>query len=115
MKRYIGERKRLRIYLDSDDRGEKGLLWEEILLLAKEYGLAGATALRGIAGMGAHSQIHSFEIWSLGQKLPIIIEIIDTEAKIRGFLNQLEPRLHEGLITLEDVEVIAYKHPRFAP
>jgi len=115
MKRYVGERKRLRIYIDSDDTYRHTPLWEAILTMAKEYGLAGATVYKGVAGMGAHSQIRSFQPLSLSQKLPLIIEIIDAEAKIRGFLTQLDAILQEGLITIEDTEVIAYKHPKFAP
>ncbi len=113
MRRYIGDRKKLKIYIDSDDRYEDSLLWEVILKKAKSYGLAGATVYKAIAGMGAHSEIRSFSVWSLSQKLPLVIEMIDTEAKIRGFLNILEPIIQEGLVTLEDVEVLSYKHPKF--
>ena len=113
MKRYIGERKKLKIYIDNDDRFDGSPLWEVILKRAKEYGLAGATVYKAVAGMGAHSKIHSFSVWSMSQKLPLIIEIIDTEAKIRGFLAQLETILQEALVTLEDIEVLIYKHPKF--
>ena len=113
MKRYIGERKKLKIYIDNDDRFDGSPLWEVILKNAKEYGLAGATVYKAVAGMGAHSEIHSFSVWSMSQKLPLIIEIIDTEAKIRGFLAQLETILQEALVTLEDIEVLIYKHPKF--
>ncbi len=113
MKRYIGERKKLKIYIDSDDRFDGSPLWEVIVKRAKEYGLAGATVYKAVAGMGAHSEIHSFSVWSMSQKLPLIIEIIDTEAKIRGFLTQLDAIVQEALVTLEDIEVITYKHPKF--
>jgi len=113
VKRYIGERKRLRIYIDSDDRFDGRPLWEEIVKRGKEYGLAGATVYKGVAGMGAHSELRSFTVWSLSQKLPLIVEIIDSESKVRGFLAQLDTILTEGLVTLEDIEVIAYKHPKF--
>ncbi len=113
MKRYIGERKKLKIYIDNDDKIDGKPLWEIILKEAKEYGLAGATVYKAIAGMGAHSEIRSFSVWVMSQKLPLIVEIIDTEAKIRGFLAKLDTFLQEGLVTLEDVEVITYKHPKF--
>jgi PII-like signaling protein len=113
MKRYIGDRKKLKIYIDSDDKFDSKPLWEAILKEAKEYGLAGATVYKAVAGMGAHSELHTFSVWSLSQKLPLIVEIIDTEAKIRGFLTKLDTILQEGLVTLEDIEVIAYKHPKF--
>ncbi|NPA03332.1 MAG: DUF190 domain-containing protein [Epsilonproteobacteria bacterium] len=114
MKRYLGHRKRLRIYIDSDDTFEGKALWQLIVEDAKAYGLAGATVYKAVAGIGAHSEFRSFNVWSLSQKLPVIIEIIDSEAKIRGFLAQLEPILTQALITLEDVEVLLYKHPKFS-
>ncbi len=114
MKRYLGNRKRLKIYIDSDDTFEGEALWQILLHRAKAYGLAGATVYKAVAGMGAHSELRAFNVWSLSQKLPLIIEIIDTEAKIRGFLNQIESLLHEALVTLEDIEVLLYKHPKFA-
>ena len=113
MQRYLGSRKILRIYIDNDDKYEKRPLWEVILKKAKEFGLSGATVFKGVAGMGAHSEISSFSVWSMSQKLPIIIEIIDKEDKIRSFLKSIEPIIDEGLITLTDSEVISYKHPKF--
>ena len=114
MKRYLGSRKKLKIYIDSDDSFQGEALWQLILKEAKAYGLAGATVYKAVAGMGAHSELRTFNVWSLSQKLPLIIEMIDTEAKIRGFLGQIEPKLSEALVTLEEVEVLLYKHPKFA-
>ena len=113
MKRYIGERKKLKIYIDSDDKFGGKPLWEAIVREARDYGLAGATVYKAVAGMGAHSELHTFSVFSLSQKLPLIIEIIDTEPKIRGFLSRLDALVSEGLVTLESVEVVAYKHPKF--
>jgi len=113
MKRYLGSRKKLKIYIDNDDRYDGKPLWQAILQEAREYGLAGATVYKAVAGMGAHSEIHTFNVWSMSQKLPLIIEMIDTEAKIRGFLSQIDPMLTEALVTLEDIEVLLYKHPKF--
>jgi PII-like signaling protein len=113
MKRYIGKRKKLKIYIDSDDRYKNSLLWEAILKKAKEYGLAGATVYKAVAGMGAHSEIRSFNILSISQKLPLVIEIIDSHTKIKEFLNILESIIDEGLVTIEDVEVLSYKHRKF--
>ncbi len=113
MKRYLGSRKKLKIYIDNDDRYDGKPLWQAILNEAKEYGMAGATVCEAVAGMGAHSEIHTFNVWITGQKLPLIITMIDTEAKIRGFLSAIEPMLEEALVTLEDIEVLLYKHPKF--
>jgi len=113
MKRYLGPRKILRIYIDNDDKYENKPLWEAILKKAKENGISGATVFKGVAGMGAHFSISSFSVWSISQKLPIIIEIIDKEDKIMNFLKTIEFMIQEGLVTLGDVDVISYKHPKF--
>ncbi len=115
MRRYLGTKKKLKIYIDNDDRYDGSPLWQYLLKEAKSYGLAGATVYKAVAGMGAHSEIHSFNIWSMSQKLPLVIEMIDNETKIRGFLNEIDPVLQEALVTLEDIEVLLYKHPNFHP
>ncbi|WP_187647962.1 DUF190 domain-containing protein [Nitrosophilus labii] len=113
MKRYLGPRKILRIYIDNNDTYDEKPLWEAILSAAKENGIAGATVFKGVAGMGAHSEISSFSVWSLSQKLPIVIEIIDKEDKIMSFLRVVDLMVKEGLVTLSDTEVISYKHQKF--
>ncbi len=110
MKRYIGKKKVARIYINNQDKYDGKPLWEVILFEAKAYGLAGATVLKGVAGMGAHSEVHSFNVLVLSQVLPLVIELIDDEAKVRGFLEKIEPMIEEGLTSLSDVEVITYKH-----
>ncbi len=113
MKRYLGDKKAMRIYLDSADTYEGKSLWQYLVHCAKEFGLSGATVFKGAAGMGAHSEIHTFEIWSISQKLPVVIELIDQEERLRAFLSQCDDAIEEGLVTLHDVEVIAYKHSKF--
>ena len=113
MKRYLGPRKILRIYIDNDDTFDGKPLWEALLKKAKEDGIAGATVFKGVAGMGAHSTISTFSVWSMSQKLPVVIEIIDKEDKIMNFLRNTEFMIKEGLVILGDVDVISYKHPKF--
>ena len=113
MKRYLGSKKVMRIYLDSTDTFEGQPLWQHLLKEARSRGLSGATAFKGVAGMGAHSEVHTAEIWSLAQKLPLVIEMIDDEEKLRNFLAECDGAIAEGLVTLHDAEVIAYKHNKF--
>ena len=113
MKRYLGSKKVMRIYLDNADTFEGKPLWQHLVHEAKARGIAGATVFKGVAGMGAHSELHTFEIWSLSQKLPLVIEMIDEEAKLRSFINTCDTAIAEGLVTLHDVEVITYKHSKF--
>lgn len=105
-----GEAKLVRIFIGESDRWQGGPLYEAIVLEAKRQGLAGATVFKGVMGFGAHSRIHSAKILQLSQDLPVMIEIVDAEEKVRAFLPVLEAMVGEGLVTLERVEVIRYRH-----
>jgi len=74
-------------------------------------GLAGATVLRGVEGFGAHSQLHSAKVLRLSEELPILIELVDREERIRAFLPLCDEMIGEGMITLEPVEVLKYQAP----
>lgn len=99
----------LRIFIGESDRWHGKPLHEAILLKARERGLAGATVLRGMAGFGAKSRIHTATILRLSEDLPVIVEIVDTAERIASILPELDTMVGEGLITLEDVRVIAYR------
>lgn len=98
----------LRIFIGEDDRDGDRPLHEAIVLKAREMHLAGATVLRGAVGFGHSSRLHTARILRLSQDLPLVVEIVDAEDKIRGFLAALEGRLGSGLVTLERVEVLQY-------
>jgi PII-like signaling protein len=100
----------LRIFLGESDRHDGHPLYESIVLKAREAGLAGATVLRGAMGFGASSRLHTSKILRLSADLPLIIEIVDTEEKINAFLPTLERLMGGGLVTLEKVRVIHYRH-----
>lgn len=105
-----GQGQLLRIFIGESDRWHGMPLYEAILRRAREAGLAGATVLRGLAGFGANSRIHTARILRLSEDLPIVIEIVDTSERIAGILPELDRMVGEGLITLENVRVIAYRH-----
>src|ERR1043166_4336435 len=100
----------LRIYLGESDRWHHQPLYEAIVLKARELHLAGATVLRGPMGFGAASRIHTAKILRLSMDLPIVIEIVDTEEKLNEFLPDLERMMGGGLVTLEKIKVIHYRH-----
>ena len=102
----------VRIYLGESDQWHGRPLYQAILERLRERGLAGATVLRGIEGFGAKQHLHSTRILSLSQDLPVLIEAVDTEEKVRAVLPELDEMLAEGLITLEKVNVIAYRAVR---
>lgn len=99
----------LRIFVGESDKHEGLPLFEWIVRKAREYGLAGATVLRGLEGFGAHSRLHTAKILRLSSDLPIIIEIVDTIDKIEAFLPVVDAAIHEGLATVEKVDVRFYR------
>ena len=105
-----GDGKLLRIFIGESDRYHGKPLWEAIVRLAHEKGLAGATVLRGLSGFGARSRIHTSRVLRLAEDLPVVIEIVDKPERIAEVLPVFDQMVAEGLITLEDVHVIAYRH-----
>ena len=99
----------LRIYIGEQDKWHHSPLYEAIVMKAREAGLAGATVLRGPMGFGAHSRLHTAKIMRLSEDLPVVIEIVDREERIQGFLPELDELLVDGLVTLEKVRVIKYQ------
>lgn len=107
-----GEGLLLRIFIGESDHWHGKPLYEAILLLAREHGLAGCTVSRALAGFGAASRIHTTKIERLSMDLPIVIEIVDTPEQVRAFLPSVEEMVADGLATLEPVEVHFYRHRR---
>lgn len=99
----------LRIFIGESDKHDGMPLYEWIVQEARRHGLAGATVLRGITGFGAHSRIHSAKILQLSEDLPIIVEIVDAPEKIEAFLPLIDGAIHEGLATLERVQIKFYR------
>jgi PII-like signaling protein len=103
---------RLRVYAGESDQWERRPLYEAIVLQARSEGLAGATVFRSPMGFGATSRIHTAKILNLSTDLPVIVEIVDTKPKIEAFLVKLQPMVHGGMITVETVRVMHYKHEK---
>ena len=99
----------LRIFIGESDKHDGKLLYEWIVLKAREEGLAVATVMRGMMGFGAHSRLHTFKIERLSQDLPIIIEIVDTREKLEKFLALIDDEIEEGLATLERAQIHFYR------
>jgi len=100
----------LRIFIGESDRFEGRPLVEVIVNRARERGMAGATVLHGTMGFGAHSRMHTAKILRLSEDLPVVIEIVDKPERIEAFLPELDEMIVEGLVTLEKVRVMAYRH-----
>ena len=100
----------LRIFIGEADRWHGRPLYEALVLKARELHLAGATVLRGPMGFGANSRLHTAKILQLSEDLPIVIEIVDSKAKIDELMPHIDAMVSEGLVTLEPVQVIKYRH-----
>ena len=107
----------LRIFIGEDDKTHQNRpLYEAIVLRARDAHLAGATVLRGPMGYGHSSRLHTTKILRLSEELPLVIEIVDAETKIRDFLPILDEMMPSGLVTLEKVQVLYYgRHVRHEP
>lgn len=98
----------LRIFIGEDDKAGHQPLYEAIVQKARELQLAGATVLRGPMGYGHSSRLHTAKILRLSRDLPLVIEIVDSEAKIKDFVAAIDPLMESGLVTTEKVQVIRY-------
>jgi uncharacterized protein len=103
-----GPATRLTIIVKESDQWHHRPLYTEIVHRAHQAGLAGASVFRGIEGYGRSQHIHTSRILSLSENLPCSIVIIDTDEAVRGFLPQLDELVTEGLVTLDEVEVVRY-------
>jgi hypothetical protein len=100
----------LRIFIGESDKVGGRPLYEVIVEQARAKGLAGATVSRGFLGFGANSRIHTTKVLRLSEDLPVLVEIVDAPEKIEEFLPELDGMIGEGLVTLEKVQVIFYRH-----
>ena len=100
----------LRIFIGESDKHNGKPCYEVIVERARAKGLAGATVVRGFLGFGANSRIHTSKILRLSEDLPVVVEIVDTQEKLDLLLPDLDELVGEGLVTLEPVHVILYRH-----
>jgi PII-like signaling protein len=107
-----GEGKLLRVFVGESDRWHGKPLYQAIVERVRAEGLAGATVLRGIEGFGADSRLHTARILRLSEDLPVVIEIVDSTEQIERIMPILDEMVGEGMVTVERVEVIAYRGSR---
>ncbi|MFF8404329.1 DUF190 domain-containing protein [Streptomyces sp. NPDC014846] len=103
-----GRALRLTVYIGEDDTWHHKPLYSEIVHRAHAAGLAGASVFRGIEGFGASSRVHTSRLLSLSEDLPVAVVVVDTEERVRAFLPQLDELVGEGLVTLDECEVVRY-------
>ena len=108
MTRLTGRALRLTVFVGESDTWHHKPLYSEIVHRAHAAGLAGASVFRGIEGFGASSLIHTSRLLSLSEDLPVAVVIVDAEERARAFLPQLDELVTEGLVILDDCEVVRY-------
>lgn len=113
--RFKGERTLMRILIGESDKYHGKPLYEVLLEHFRKKGLAGATVLRGVAGFGAESVVHTEKVLRLSLDLPIIIEVVETEEAIESILPDLDDMIGGGLITMERARVIMYRPSNVEP
>jgi PII-like signaling protein len=103
-----GEQTLMRIFIGESDRWQKRSLYMALLELFRKEGFAGATVLKGVAGFGAQSILHTDSLLGLSSDLPLVVEVVDNEKKIQAILPRLDEMLQGGMVTLEKARVIHY-------
>jgi hypothetical protein len=101
----------LRIFIGDSDRHGGKPLYKVLVQRAHDMGIAGATVLHGPMGFGRHSRVHTARLAEIGSDLPIVIELVDTEAAIQRYMTEVDTLVTEGLVTLEQVRVVRYGEP----
>lgn len=101
--------KKLRIFINETDKYKGKVLYEWIVLQAKEHNMAGATVTRAIEGLGPTHHIHTAKILRLSMDMPLVIEIIDSAEKIESFLSLIDDAVKKGIATIEDVTIHFYR------
>ncbi len=113
--RIDGPALQVRIYVGEADHESGKPLYQVIVERLRERGVAGATVMRGIEGFGANAHLHTTRLLRLSEDLPIVIEIIDEAERVRAVLPELDALVGDGLITVQPVEVVAYRGTKAAP
>lgn len=103
-----GQQKRLTIFIGESDRHGHTPLATEIMQRAHAAGIAGVSVFRGVEGYGASNHIHTTRILSLSDDLPMAVIMVDSAQAIEAFVPTLDELITEGLVIVDDVEVVKY-------
>jgi PII-like signaling protein len=95
----------LRIFICESDRYDGRPADAAIVDALQASGIAGATVLRGVAGYGMSSIMHTTHVLRLSEDLPLVIEVVDTAGKIDEVLPEIEKMIGEGLITMQEITI----------
>ncbi|GAB1510729.1 DUF190 domain-containing protein [Actinophytocola sp. KF-1] len=103
-----GRALRLTVIVGLRDQWQHRPVYAEVVRRAHQAGLAGATVVPGIEGYGANSRIHTTHLFRLSEDRSMVVVIVDAEEKIRAFLPRLDELEIDGLVMLDEVEVVRH-------
>jgi CBS-domain-containing membrane protein/PII-like signaling protein len=106
----VGMGRRVRIYTGETNQWERKPLFLALLEFLRAEGAAGATVIRGVAGFGANSRIHTATILRLSEDLPMVIDWVDAPERVDRLLPRICEMAAGGLVTVEDIQVASYSH-----
>src|ERR1700752_1453295 len=107
--KFEGERTLMRIHIGESDKWHGKPMHEAIVELLRKEGFSGATVLRGVAGFGGSSVLHTDKLLQMSQDLPIVLEVIESNDKIEKILPRIDELLEGGIVTLEKVRVLMHR------
>ena len=107
--KFEGERTLMRVHIGESDKWHGKALHDAIVEMLRKEGFSGATVLRGIAGFGGSSVLHTDKLLRMSQDLPIIVEVIESHEKIEKILPRIDEMLGGGIVTLEKVRVLMHR------
>ena len=103
-----GEATLVRVFIGESDQWRHQPLALAVIERLRKEGYSGATVLRGVAGFGARSVLHTTQILRLSEDLPVVIEMVEAHERVEALLAVLDEMVPEGLVTLEKVRVVKY-------
>lgn len=106
--KFSGPAKRLRIFIGEQEKHKGMPLYHSLVVKARELDMAGITVTRGVEGFGANTRIRTSRLLELSSDLPLVVEVIDSTEYINNYLLAIDPLINDGLITMDDVEIIKY-------
>src|SRR2546421_6078312 len=102
------EARQVMVFINSTDQWHGRPLYQAIVQLCQEKGVAGATVTRCAEGYGAGKELHTTRLLELSQNMPVRIDIVDLAERIDPMLAELATMIGEGLVSVANVRVLRF-------
>ena len=101
----IADAFKLSVYFGDAVTAGPALSSDALMTAFADHGLTAATLLRGIEGFGINRRIHAERFPDVSTDLPLLAFAVDTRARIRAVLDDVDRAVPRGLVTLEEVQL----------